>query len=190
MSKEERQKKLLALLLGVLAVALAYRTYKGTGDDRARSARAGRDDTDSVLAQVEMPHLDLELLRREPAKYSPGRDLFRYAPKAPPKRVQQAAPRKPKQDRRPPPQPTVRAAAEPAAPPKPLPPDVDFTYLGSFGPPERRIAVFVKNDDIFNALTGDVLMERFIVDKIGFESADIKFVGFPDAPEQRLVAGG
>jgi hypothetical protein len=33
-------------------------------------------------------------------------------------------------------------------------------------------------------------MDRFIVDKIGFESADIKFVGFPDTPGTRLVAGG
>ena len=67
---------------------------------------------------------------------------------------------------------------------------MNFTYLGSFGPSDRRIAVFVKDDEIINALTGDVLLENFIVDKIGFESADITFVGFPDSPGTRLEAGG
>jgi len=54
----------------------------------------------------------------------------------------------------------------------------------------ERIAVFAKGNEIFNALAGDVLLEDFIVDKIGFESADIRFVGFPDTPGTRLEAGG
>ncbi len=45
-------------------------------------------------------------------------------------------------------------------------------------------------DKIYNALAGDVLEGKFIVDHIGYESVDVKFVGFPDAPAKRLAIGG
>lgn len=191
MSGPQRQKQVLTVLLVVLAAAIGYRLLEddGAGGSGSRTARPG--GIDGELAAVDMPRLDLEALQREAATYTPGRDPFRYgAAPAPPKPP--PSPPKPK------PEPTgarsrpkVRPVqANPARPPKRRPPSVEFVYLGSFGPAERRIAVFTKDDQIFNAAVGDVLLDRFIVDKIGFESADIKFVGFPDAPETRLEAGG
>ncbi len=187
MTKEERQKRLLAALLVILAVSLGYRAFQGASRDADGPAAQRRLSGSGELARIELPHLELELLRREAASYTPGRDLFRFAEKAPPPQPRPAVERRPAP--RPQPRPVARPATPPT-PPRPQPPAIDFNYLGSFGPPERRIAVFVKGDEIYNALAGDVLMERFIVDKIGFESADIGFVGFPDAPEARLQAGG
>ena len=63
-------------------------------------------------------------------------------------------------------------------------------FLGSFGPDGRKIAVFTDDDDILNALEGDVLNKKFIVGPIGYESVEMGFVGFPDAPPTRLAAGG
>jgi hypothetical protein len=69
---------------------------------------------------------------------------------------------------------------------------VTLTYLGSFGPKSRRIAVFAdeSGENLYNARTGEVLEGKFIVDRIGYESVDLKFVGFPDEPARRLPIGG
>ena len=69
---------------------------------------------------------------------------------------------------------------------------VNVTYLGSFGPESKRVAVFAdeSGQNLYNARTGDVLEGKFIVYRIGYESVDLKFVGFPDEPARRLAIGG
>ena len=67
------------------------------------------------------------------------------------------------------------------------PPQFTMTYVGSFGTPNRRIAVFFDGTDTVNALEGEVIDGKFIVARIGYESVDIKFVGFPSTPAQRLA---
>jgi len=128
-------------------------------------------------------------LTRQRGKYEPGRDLFQYYVPRPPKPKAAPPPKKPKRDRA-----AERALAQAAKQEqresaKPQPPPVSVEYLGSFGPRDRQIAVFSGEDEIYNAFEGDVLQEKFIVDKIGLESVDLKFVGFPDAPAERLAAG-
>ena len=119
-----------------------------------------------------------------PPKYEPGRDPFRFyqPPKPPPPPPQPAPKTAPK-----PVAPVVPAA--PATPPKPQPPPLTLKYLGSFGPSERPIAVFSGDDGIYNAREGDVIDGKFQVVHIGYESADLTFVGFPDAPAKRLPVG-
>ena len=56
--------------------------------------------------------------------------------------------------------------------------------------PGREIAVFSDGKEILNAFAGDVLHQEFVVRSIGFESADIGFVNFPDEPAKRLAVGG
>jgi hypothetical protein len=189
MSDPRQQKRLLALLLVVLAAALVWRFGQLRGDAPGDAAPGGSAAAvDRRLAEGDLPRLDLEALRGMPAAYSPGRDPFRFGPApAPPPPPPPVVPvsRPPKLN-----VPSNQAIVASTNPPRPVPPKIDFVYLGSFGPRERRIAVFSKDDEIYNALVGDVLLNRFIVDKIGFESADIKFVGFPDTPGTRLVAGG
>lgn len=78
----------------------------------------------------------------------------------------------------------ARLAAIEAA--KPRPPEFTLEYLGNFGPPERKIAVFSDGKDIFNKREGEVINNQFIVAHIGFESVEIRFVGFPDTPAKRV----
>ncbi|KAB2963045.1 MAG: hypothetical protein F9K16_07595 [Thermoanaerobaculia bacterium] len=61
-------------------------------------------------------------------------------------------------------------------------------YLGSFGPRSARIAVFAGGAEgsVLNARQGAILEGKFIVDRIGYESVDLKFVDFPDVPARRL----
>jgi hypothetical protein len=77
----------------------------------------------------------------------------------------------------------------PPPPPPPQPPPFTLKFLGTFGPPQARIAVFSDEKSIYNVREGGVLQGKFLVARIGLESADIQFVGFPDVPPQRLAPG-
>jgi hypothetical protein len=138
------------------------------GDSGARRAAAGVE-----LAQA--VKLDLDALQGEWVEIDIGRDPFRFAAPPPP-------PPRPL----PPPPPPL----EPPPPLGPQPPPVDVTFLGSFGPPERRIAVFTDGKTIYNAERGDTLSGKFVVYAIGYESVDLTFVGFPEVPPERLAVGG
>ncbi|MGH7339652.1 MAG: hypothetical protein ACREKH_04110, partial [Candidatus Rokuibacteriota bacterium] len=74
--------------------------------------------------------------------------------------------------------------------PGPQLPEVDLTYLGSFGPEERPIAVLTDGDAIYNAVEGDVVEGQFVVAHIGYESVDLAYVEFPEEPPARLAVGG
>ncbi len=86
------------------------------------------------------------------------------------------------------PQPEAQAplAAKPAEPSLPHPDDFTLRYLGRFGPPERQIAVFTDGRRVLDLQEGEVLDGKFIVSRIGYESVEIRFVGFPEAPARRV----
>lgn len=69
-------------------------------------------------------------------------------------------------------------------------PAVDLVYLGNFGPNTGPIAVFSDRDSIYNARVGDVIKEKFKLVQVGYESADLAYVDFPEAPAKRLEVGG
>jgi hypothetical protein len=187
-----RQRALLAVL-GVLALILAGRWLwprlygPDAGGAGGRHLRAER------LAGHVVEDLRLADLDARPATYESGRDPFRYGEPPPPpgptpEQLAEAA--------------RLRAEAElarrlaleqqqalAAIPPAPQPPEIALRYLGSISQLELKIAVFSDAKTIYNALEGDVLEGKFIVDSIGFESVDIKFVGFPDVPARRLPVG-
>lgn len=186
MSSAQRRR----LLLGVLGLLLAVVGYRlvanwvaSSGVEFGRSLRVDHRDVSQALA-LQVAELELHRLSQDSGEFEPGRNPWRFAPKAPPP---PPPPPKVVERRLPPPRdPTPRNVE----PPKPQPPDVDVRYLGSFGPERRKIAVFVDEDTIYNKVTGETLKEKFIVEQIGYESVDLKFVGFPDAPAERLAAGG
>jgi hypothetical protein len=146
---------------------------------RSSSSRAQTAVTLPEVLEVRLSDLELE-----PAEFRIGRDPFRFSAARPRRRARRTG-----QQKKPV---TVQevSAPQPAAPAKRRPPPVDVVFLGSFGPDGRRIAVFSDGTDIYNVLQGGVLKRVFRVDKIGFESADLRFVDFPDEPSQRLAAGG
>ncbi len=59
-------------------------------------------------------------------------------------------------------------------------------YMGFFGPADKKIAVFIDGKKQINVLEGDKIQNQFIVERIGYESVDIRFVGFPDVPAKRV----
>jgi len=183
---ERRQKLLLGVLLALLIFVgwrQAGRFFGGAGRSQAVGAAARGGATGGALERV--VELRLDDLDRHRGKYEPGRDPFRFAP--PP-----TAERSPQSDRAAPPRPVAKRpppASESTVDPLRLPP-IDLVYLGNFGPAERRIAVFSDGEEIFNAMIGDVLKERFEVVGIGYESADLGYVDFPESPPARLAVGG
>jgi len=137
--------------------------------------------------------LRLAALSRTPPGFTTGRDPWRFVEPPPP----------------PPPKPRVPSAAELKAmreaeearqrllaeqarlqaieDARPKPPPFTWSYLGNFGPPSLRIAVFSDGKRVWNARQGETLENKFIVAQIGYESVDIRFVGFPDVPAERLA---
>ncbi|HYK42760.1 MAG TPA: hypothetical protein VE007_10260 [Thermoanaerobaculia bacterium] len=126
---------------------------------------------------------DLEPLRA-PRSAAPGRNIFDQRPPTPvpPPTATPAPP--------PPPGPGSPAFIGPLPPPPPTPtpapPDVSFKFIGTFGPKDRPVAVLVQGDQIVNARAGDVVFDRFILRRVGYESVDVGFVGFRPTETRRL----
>ena len=187
---ELRSRLLLMGLLGLLVAVVALRVVPalgGGGDSwwQQGTTRAALDDD----LGVEVLELHTAQLQRSPQEFQIGRDPWRFGaapkPEAPPP-VARPKPKARPVERRPPP------VAEPVdrEPSKPQPPPVDVTFLGTFGPENRKIAVFFDGTSIYNAGRGDVLNQKYQVVDIGLESVDLGFVGFPDEPPARLAIGG
>lgn len=184
----KRQKQVLVVLVVILVAVLARSILRVTSSGPARGPRraafsrpvAGGGDAG---AEPEVVALRLGDLEQKPGEFQPGRDPFRFQPKP---RPQAPPPPQPK----PRPVAPVRRPAPASQPAKPRPPEPTFVFLGSFGREEKRVAVFSDDAEIFNVIEGDVFKEAFIVRKIGYESADVGWVDFPDEPARRLAAGG
>ncbi len=70
--------------------------------------------------------------------------------------------------------------------PTPRPPDIAFKFLGTFGPKDHPIAVVQQGEQVINVRAGDTLFGKFILKKVGYESIDVGFVGFPETETRRL----
>ncbi len=206
MSLSPRERRLLGLL-GLLAAALALRWLFGlAGDARAPGAavtaapraaatspRFGRGTRARAQTLPErIAELRLEDLVIAPRDLEVGRDPFRFGPAPPPPPPPPPSAEELERRRREAEEARRRAEAAAREALIPRPPEVTLVYLGSFGPADRKVAVFSAGDGekLYNALAGDVLEGKFIVDRIGLESVDLKFVGFPDEPAKRLAIGG
>ncbi len=138
--------------------------------------------------------LHFEALNRPSRGFTTGRDPWRFyqpppPPPPPPHRLSEAelrALREAEEARQRLLAQQQAEAARVAAIPKP--PPFTWTYLGNFGPAAQRIAVFSDGQKVINARENEILEGKFIVSRIGYESVDIRFVGFPDWPAARLAA--
>jgi hypothetical protein len=74
-------------------------------------------------------------------------------------------------------------------PPPPVPPQFNYKYIGTFGPPANPIATFAREGEIVNARVGDTFDGKFILRGIGIESAEIGYVGFPTETTTRVAIG-
>jgi hypothetical protein len=157
----------------------------GGGDlagDEAPAPRPRRSSAKEVNPD-DVPIIKVSDLAPPASKESsdPGRDLFELQePTKKPLPTATPAPPAPGDTRfvgpLPPPPPT----------PTPKPPDIAFKFIGTFGPKEHPIAVVQQGDQVLNVRTGDTLFGKFILKKVGYESIDVGFVGFPESETRRL----
>ncbi|MEP7011933.1 MAG: hypothetical protein ABJC13_16535 [Acidobacteriota bacterium] len=193
----QRQRWMLGAL-GLLMLALIVRYVPWSGDEEALGpapARIGSAAANAADSPDAVAELALGSLSQVPHSAPVGRDPWRYyvpPPKPPPPphvatkeelerdrlALEQAAREAAERQ---------RLAAEEAARPKP--PKFTFKYLGSFGPKNRPLAAFSDGKTILNVREGDVILSKFRVAKIGYESVDIKYLEFPDEPALRLAVG-
>jgi len=179
--RERRLLSLLALLAVVAALRLAFvvwmapRTAPGGTAGPGRQVAAGRGAAVDEIVELRTDRLD-----PTSRDLTVGRDLFRYKPPPPP--PPPPGPSREELDRM-----RLEAQQRAAAAAVPRPPEIHLRYLGSFGPDGARIAVFTDPDgNVINAHEGDVLSGAFRIERIGYESVDVSFVDFPDAPARRL----
>jgi len=193
----ERQKWLLATL-GVLVIALLVRYVPWSGGEESLGparASTGTAAAGAVDAPDAVAELALGSLSQIPHSAPVGRDPWRFYEPPPPPPPPPHQPTKEEQERE-------RLALEQAArdaaerdrlareeAARPKPPKFTFKYLGSFGPKNRPLAAFSDGKTIVNAHEGDVILSKFRVAKIGYESVDIKYIEFPDEPALRLAVG-
>ena len=156
-----------------------------SGDDApAFAGRARRPAAAKEVNPEDVPALDpKDFEAGKPKSGAPdsSRDLFGLAD--PTKRpVPTATPA-------PPPPGDVRFVGPlppPPPTPTPRPPDIAFKFLGTFGPKDHPIAVVLAGEQIMNVRAGDTLLGKFILKKVGYESIDVGFVGFPETETRRL----
>ncbi len=198
------------MLLAVLGVLLLFIAWKYFGPAAIESPVAGGNQLGDMTTVGRIPGagrearpvveevLDLQVaeLRPESHGYRPGRDPWRFPEPPPPPppppppaptAEQVRAQREAEERMRAQQAEAARIAAEQAAIPRP--PQFTLKYVGKFGPAGRPIAVFTDGTEIMNVQQGEVIQGKFIVSQIGYESVEIKFVDFPNAPPQRLPIG-
>jgi hypothetical protein len=195
-----RQLALLAILAGVLIMALvrsgrneASRSTRASlplaqpatdSEDGSASRGRGRGEAKKMSAD------DVPVITRhdlDPIGSAPGagsRNIFDFRPPTP-LPLPTATPA-------PPPAPVcgdprfLGPCPPPPPTPTPMPPEISFKFIGSFGPKDQPIAVLVAGDKVVNAKAGDVVFDRFILKKVGYESIDVGFIG-PWSEVRRLA---
>ncbi len=75
--------------------------------------------------------------------------------------------------------------------PEPVPPRFDYKVLGTFGPATNQIAVFSTGDQLVNVRPGETFgnSKQFILRRIGIESVEIGYSGFPPNKITRVPIG-
>jgi len=180
---DSRRQRLLVLVLGALLLFYAYRQIGGLFDGGREGLLGSPPNFDfSGLLDTEVESLALSRLSAEAQEVSVGRSPWEYGKAPLPVRVE-PPPRAVAPLNQPRPEPPAPIST---APSRPIPPAVDVEFLGSFGPANRKVAVFGKGDLVINALVGDLVNKKFRVHAIGLESVDLTFEGFPDTPPKRI----
>lgn len=188
-ARSSRPRPLLLVLLAVVAVIAGWRYLPSFGGGPGFTRTTSADPRSPVIEVVELaPHT----LDEPPMEGMAARDPWSFGSRPAPER---ATPEVTLTDPEPQPvQPVVTQIPKPVPPaPKPVgprPPAVDIVYLGTLGRDDDPVAVFSDGSEIYNALKGDLVKDQFEVQRIGYESVDLVFVGFPDEPAVRLAIGG
>ena len=151
----------LLLLLAYVAYSLIFSKDTGTGLQGVLAS-----DTKFQPINVDEPHLRVDLLEKLKNEEYAGshRNIFAFGPPPPPPlTAAQIAQRDHK-----------IYGPQPPAPPPPV--NVGATLFGYASMPQsgKRVAFFLDGDDVLVVTEGAVFLNRFRLDKIGNDSADIE----------------
>jgi hypothetical protein len=152
------------VLVGLLLVAaIAY--YFSRSDSPSIAGVQASDPTFRPL-NVQEPELRLDLLEKiKKLEYSGShRNIFVFGPPPPP-------PKTPAEIER-----EAYVKRGPAVPPPPPPVSVPAQLFGYASMPQsgKRVAFFLEGDDVLVVEEGSVFLNRFRLDKIGNDSADVE----------------
>jgi hypothetical protein len=188
-----------AILLAVLAVVLVFAIVRwrpgshspapappGVRPPRSAPASPERKAGGREISPDEVPVLSVADFQPH-APTTPnaaGRDLFDLRePTHPPPPTPTPAPPGPGDPR------FIGPLPPPPPPPTPKPPDITFKFIGTLGRKAHPIAVVVQGDQVFVAQAGDTLFGKFVLRKVGYESIDVGFIGFPESETRRVGIG-
>ena len=177
----KRQRYLLLALLAFL-VFYGYNKLGGIGRGGDGFLTGSRSADFSRVLETEVAELSMARLDAEAQEFEVGRNPWEYGRPPVVERVRVPPPAREPRSAPPP----VVTNPVPTTPREPQPPPIDVEYLGSLGPESRKVAVFMKDELVINALVGDVVNKKFRVHAIGLESVDLSFEGFPNASPERL----
>jgi hypothetical protein len=177
-----------AILFGTLAVLLLFFVVRWS----AREKPAG-SPTAPVAPSVEEPESRGGRARRRAATPGPDEIPLLTQRDLEPRRRSGAVDtginlfdlRQPTKPPPPPPTaaPTIPPVMGPLGPPTPIPtpapPEPPFRLIGIFGPKDHPIAALQVGDELINAREGQVVLRAWIIRKVGYESVDVGFVGYP-----------
>jgi hypothetical protein len=199
-SPQVRQRNLLIVLVIALLIAALRFGVSLLGFERipVANGRPAFDSEDEPSSPGRLPRaghsgprpgdrlavLRLADLERVPGSSTSGRNPWSFVD--PPRRPSPPAGHDasaPVTREAPPPVPDAAVEAIPS-------PEFTLRYLGRFGPPEKQIAVFTDGSRVLNRLEGGVIDGRFIVERVGYESVDIRYVDFPGAPARHVGVSG
>lgn len=173
--KSGTRQRILGMLLGALLLGAAWRFLPSGGDPEKPAARSSGTGVRGAHPEIQVASLHLASLDATRPLSAAGRDPWRF--QDPP--LRKSSP--PKDERI-----AVSPSRQPSVQPQPAAtlPTLALEYLGSFGPREKRIAVLSDGKRTFNALAGDVIDGRFAVERIGYESVEIRRVGMTGSAER------
>jgi hypothetical protein len=161
-------KRTQTYVLGALLVLLVYVLYSFVFSKDTGSGLAGvlASDTKFQPINVDEPHLRVDLLEKLKKDDYAGahRNIFAFGPPPPPPLTPaQIAQRDHK-------------TYGPQPPPPPPPVNVGATLFGFASMPQsgKRVAFFLDGDDVLVVTEGAVFLNRFRLDKIGNDSADVE----------------
>jgi hypothetical protein len=169
-------------VLGALLLVLAYVLYSFVSSKDAGSGLQGvlASDTKFQPINVDEPHLRVDLLEKLKNEEYAGshRNIFAFGPPPPPPMTPaQIAQRDHK-------------IYGPQQPPPPPPVNVGATLFGYASMPQtgKRVAFFLDGDDVLVVTEGAVFLNRFRLDKIGNDSADVEEISSQRHVTLQMVA--
>src|SRR3984957_13481037 len=161
-------KRAQTYLLSALLLLLAYFTYSFvfSSDPGARLPGVLASETKFTPINVDEPQLRIDLIEKLKRDEYEGshRNIFSFGPPPPPPMTQAQKER------------LEHKPYGPQVPPPPPPVSVGATLFGFASMPQsgKRVAFFLDGDDVLVVNEGAVFLNRFRLDKIGNDSADVE----------------